>query len=786
MSDFFLITTDVCNSTIFLELCIHRRGSDIKHLEGVVTMRIDGVMDRYVIMDEESDFVSVRIRIERGKYAIMESVKCLFPRDVPSGTPLSFVCNEKQTPSYTFCGEKHYRFEDFKITGAANVQAAVDFLLGMEIPGVKENTAKALVNVTGTDINGFFTKPTANEEIKAAIPRMSVKTIEAIRKRLPYRSPANDFYKALAPYQFTFDQAVKMYRHISNGDSKMSVEDVCVRIGAAYTQEFGLEKKKSVYDYAREVEADFSSTDKLAKSLGYRAYNPQRLKAFVYAIMDYIYKQGSTWASLDQIYNKSLSLVRRTAFPSTNISIHAIYTVLMSDTQNYKVEENGGKVELVSVWRDEQAVAFHTRRLKTKVHELNYRDDIADIISKETGVTFATAQAKCFGFLRRSGIKIITGNAGTGKTTVISSLLKAYRHLNPAGQIALCAPTGRAAQRMTELCKAFGGEEANIRASTIHKLLGFLPYGDSVRAEFNAANPLPADCIIVDEMSMVDIHLFALLVKAIKEEALLILCGDVDQLPSVGAGKVFRDLIESGRFETVRLDVNYRQSNDKGLIVRNANTVNSGRADIECGPDFEIRYCDNEAQIQKCAIELLKNDPKQTVLTTVRKGAAGTEELNSKLQPIINKTTTKGWTHNGCTYKEGDVILMNRNNYKAGYVNGDIGIVRAAANGHIVAQFGDDRKDLSADSLSDISLAYAMTIHKAQGSEFDSVVIVLPLSAPNMLVRNLLYTAITRAKKKVTIITQHGAIENAVQRISDANRQSSLQELLAPKGEQSA
>ena len=740
-------------------------------------MQIDGVFDRYVYVDDSTDFVSLRIRTERSKYAVMESRKCAVPSDLPVGTPMSFVCEPKEGPSFKYSAEKHYVFTDFQITGAASTQAAVDYLLGMEIKGIKAMTARSIVGVTGNDIARYFSRVTADEDLKRAIPRLSKATIAAIRARLPYKSAVNDFYKRVAEYGITFNQARAMYRLIMRGEDKNITIDVLSKVSAASTREYDEVKKKSIYDFARDASVNFSNTDALAQSLGYRAYNPHRIRAFVHAVMDYIYKQGSTWASLDQIYAKMRALVPKTAYPQTLISIHAIYATVAGDNKTYRVEGNGKHIALLKVWRDEKSVAFHTNRLKHHFHGLNYEEDIADKISAETGITYSESQARCFGFLRKSGIKIITGNAGTGKTTVISSILKAYRHLNPRGQVALCAPTGRAAQRMTELCKAYGGSEGNIRACTIHKLLGFLPYGDEVRTEYNATNPLPADIVIVDEMSMVDIHLFALLTKAIKEDALLILCGDVDQLPSVGAGKVFRDLIDSERFETVRLDVNYRQSNDKGLIVKNANLINNGDANITSGPGFEIEYCDTEQEMQKRVISIISADRNNTVLSTVRKGPAGVEELNAKLQPMVNKCTEDGWKVGNQTYKKGDVVLMNKNNYKVGYVNGDIGVVLAARSGHIVVQLGDDRKDLSGESLLDMSLAYAMTIHKAQGSEFDSVVIVLPTSAPHMLVRNLLYTAITRAKKHVTIISQKGAIESAVTKVSDSGRQTALKQM---------
>ena len=739
-------------------------------------MELTGVFDRYIVRDDEAGYVRMRVRLARGRYAIFDSSCCIPDEDIPAGTPLTLECEPREEVRGNLY-EKGYRFSDYTITGARDKQEAIDFLLGMNIRGVKEKSAEKIVEVTGNDIANWFAETENPDQVlRAEVRGLSEQTIRAIRARLPHRSALNDFYREASACGMTYTQARIIYNAVVKGnDRTATLEYINRKLSADSARN---PDNKSLYDYARVADAEFRSTDRLAAKLGYTGYNPRRIEGFVHAAMAYVYRQGSTWTSLPQLYMTMRRLTIQTEFPETVIALNAIYAVVTFHPEVYRVENCGEKIMLVDAWRDEKAVSYHTARLKERGVPLPFPEDVNSLIPPE--LVLSSRQKSCFEFLKRSGVKIITGNAGTGKTTVISALIRAYRASNPNGNIALCAPTGRAAQRMTELCRLYSDDGPRIRASTIHKLLNIVPWGDEIHVEYTAANPLPSDLIIVDEMSMVDIHLFAMLISAIRDSALLILCGDADQLPSVGAGKVFRDLIDSRRIEYVRLDTIYRQSANCGNIVINASRINTGDGELNAGPDFRILTAQTEEEMHDRVLKIAwEEEGPKTVLAAMRGGVAGAVQLNADLQPILNKKEEQGvLLPNGQTVKTGDVILMTRNNYKYGYVNGDVGTVLSAGSGHIVAEFGADRRDLKGEALRDTSLAYAMTIHKSQGSEYDDVVIVLPEAASHMMSKNLLYTAVTRARKSVTLITQPGAVEAAVKRTTESKRQTMLCEFL--------
>lgn len=750
---------------------------------------LNGVFDRYLRYDEESCFVRVRIRLSHGYYAVLDSTCCMPDHDMPFGTPLQFSCDKKTSPLESET-EQYYRFYSVAITGASDVAEAIEFLLGMEIKGIKDKTAEAIIAHTGADIVAYFRdNKNASADLRAAVRGLSGATVAALKARLPHNSVSNEFYAKIARHGITFPQARKMCANIIahvpantdvlERDTADQLRYILNKLEAGkYRAEAG---DKSIYEYGEEADATFIAMDAFAQTLGYSAYHPARIDAFVYAAMDFLYKQGSTWASLDQLYVVMKKLTPQTAFPETVISKKAIMASVLNHPEIYHTEEWLSEISLVSSWRDEKAIAYHTDRLIAKAVDLPYDEEAVRKSIEEADIMLSEEQKECMKFLKRSGLKCLTGNAGTGKTTVISALIKAYGAICPEGKIAICAPTGRAAQRMTELAKKHNAGHAPVRASTIHKLLDATPRGEEMYIPYSQKNPLPMDMIIVDEMSMVDIHLFAMLVRAIKDSALLIICGDQDQLPSVGAGKVFRDMLASGRYEKAVLTKIFRQDREKGLIVENATRINHGLAILTTGPEFRVIEKQSEGEMRDEVIRLVHEHNDCTVLTATKNGPCGTNSLNNVLQPLINQTEEPGFQVYGQEYHRGDKVLLNRNNYKIGYVNGDIGTVLSAGEGHVVVQVGDGARDLFAEHLQDLSLAYAMTIHKSQGSEYDDVIIVLPANAKHMLARNLLYTAVTRGKKRVTIIAQPGAIARAVSRIADSRRQTALPEMLKIK-----
>ena len=353
---------------------------------------------------------------------------------------------------------------------------------------------------------------------------------------------------------------------------------------------------------------------------------------------------------------------------------------------------------------------------------------------------------------------ILTGGPGTGKTTTLRGMLAVLTHYGYTYE--LCAPTGRAAKRMSEM--------THQEAKTIHRLLEFQE-GKFSRDE---SNPLAADVIICDEASMVDLLLMQSLLKAIKPTAKFIIIGDNDQLPSVGPGRVLGDLIDSGKVPTVKLTQIHRQA-EGSYIIYNAHRIINGNFPILDNKNSKDFFFDNVEDEEKAAQEVIslvrsrlpaKYPGKEIqVLCPNRKNSTGCNMLNVIMQEALNPEGP-ATEHHGTIYRKGDRVMQTKNNYQKGIFNGDVGTVTSADGDSIYVMFddGDTAQHYADEELGELDLAYATTIHKSQGSEYDIVVIVLMKSASIMLQRNLLYTAVTRAKDVCVIVGQKQAIYTCI------------------------
>ena len=421
-------------------------------------------------------------------------------------------------------------------------------------------------------------------------------------------------------------------------------------------------------------------------------------------------------------------------------------------------------------------------------------------IEKKTEMELDEHQAEAVKEAVRNGLLVITGGPGTGKTTTINTIIK-YFELEGM-DIFLAAPTGRAAKRMSET--------TGYEARTIHRMLelnGGMDTGSTAGFERNERNPLETDVIIIDEMSMVDISLMYSLLKAVVAGTRLILVGDVNQLPSVGPGSVLKDIIDSGAFHTVKLTKIFRQASTSDIIV-NAHKINNGEEvslDNKSMDFFFLKRYDAD-KIINVTLQLIKQKlPKFVnateydiqVLTPMRKGLLGVERLNGILQAYMNPAdkSKREKEYRGTIFREGDKVMQIKNNYQIeweirtkfglcvdkgmGIFNGDTGIIEEINDfaETMTISFDEGRKvEYPFKLLEELELAYAVTIHKSQGSEYPAVVIPL-LSGPRMLMnRNLLYTAVTRAKKCVTIVGDEQTFYEMIQNNSQQRRYSGLRD----------
>ncbi|MEK6672236.1 MAG: ATP-dependent RecD-like DNA helicase [Nitrospirota bacterium] len=410
------------------------------------------------------------------------------------------------------------------------------------------------------------------------------------------------------------------------------------------------------------------------------------------------------------------------------------------------------------------------RNLKTlcgypKQMKIFDKDKAIDRVQRELNITLAEKQKEALSEAFDRKVMVITGGPGTGKTTIINSVIKVYQRIGHS--VLLAAPTGRAAKRMAE---ATGFE-----AKTLHRLLEFSP-GEG-RFKRNEDEPLEADLIIVDETSMVDTILMHYFLKAVPRHATLILVGDVDQLPSVGAGNVLKDIIDSGTVPSVRLNEIFRQSR-KSLIIVNAHRINSGHMPLlavgEGEPqDFYFFPAEEPEDALKKVIELCAEkipnrfgyDPVNDiqVITPMHRGTIGTANLNAELQKALNPSTEE-LAHAGKKLRKGDKAMQIRNNYDKEVYNGDIGRIAGIDRElqEVVVDYDGRRVAYNFSELDEIVPAYAISVHKSQGSEYPVVVMPLLTQHYMLLQRNLLYTAITRGKRMVVIVGTKKAIAIAV------------------------
>lgn len=448
----------------------------------------------------------------------------------------------------------------------------------------------------------------------------------------------------------------------------------------------------------------------------------------------------------------------------------------------------------------EYSVAVRLREMCGMVYDL-HKDDFDRMIEaaeRETEIVLAEAQRDAINAVLRNSVTVITGGPGTGKTTIIKSIIKIMEAQGK--EVALAAPTGRAAKRMTEV--------TGCEAKTIHRLLENMPSEGLGQAYFakNEKNKLDCDILIVDEMSMVDILLMHHLLLALPQKAQLVLVGDCDQLPSVGAGNVLRDIIESDSVECVKLTEIFRQAKES-MIVVNAHRINKGNMPFCNDPDndFFMLECDDAEYLCETIAELCERRiPKAygvdsisqiQVLTPTRKSLIGVQSLNEILQKRLNppKDRFSEKASGGCVFRIGDKVMQNKNNYNMewtrisdgekglGIFNGDVGFVTdmnfAAKN--LTVTYDDDKEvKYEFTALEELELAYAVTVHKSQGSEFDVVIMPMFDTHRLLMTRNLLYTAITRAKKLVILVGKEEILKRFVENDNIQMRYSGLRDKL--------
>ena len=542
----------------------------------------------------------------------------------------------------------------------------------------------------------------------------------------------------------------------------------------------------------------FSAADEIAMSLGLAADSGCRVEAAVAYELGHNENNGHVFLPRNKLLDATCRLLDCGLEP-----VEAALDALIQ--RGAVVQEHVAKVDacyLRRLWEAELSACTRLNVLLTaEADESRAAEQTVREIEGEQGVTYAPQQRQAVELAARRGVLILTGGPGTGKTTTLRGIVALFRRMGL--DTVLAAPTGRAAKRMSEL--------SDSEAQTIHRLLG-VKWDENTREPVfskTEKEPLEADAVIVDEMSMVDLPLFSALLRALRPGTRLVLVGDADQLPSVGAGNVFSDLIRSGRVETVFLREVFRQA-EQSAIIRNAHAVNLGQPPALASNQGDFFFlCRREAErtvstvVELCKTRLpggmgIPADQIQ-VLSPMRKGPSGTVRLNGCLQEALNpKSPDKRellWGER--LFREGDRIMQTRNDYDviweredgsvgSGIFNGDMGrIEKIDPSGEVLdLAFDDGRRAVyGIDQLSELELAYAVTVHKAQGSEYRCAVLAAMPSAQSLMVRGVLYTALTRARELLVVVGDDAVLRSMAANDRQQRRYSGLRWRLAHSGE---
>lgn len=581
----------------------------------------------------------------------------------------------------------------------------------------------------------------------------------------------------------SYETAVLLRDTIVSTSAQMEVYEEIFRCGGSWTAAtkiadvYGANAVKKLmenpYVAGSKAGMDFASCDQLAKKYGMDATNKARIKQALISAFEQEASQGHVYSTENEICKQARRILKKSAYSEADIPGVLLLQMLNDDdTFVYDIDEDGNEaIYLKWMRQSEMETASQINRLMTAAEPLNFDASVVDWAEENCGIKYAPQQRDSFNLISKTGVAVVTGGPGTGKTTTVNGLISAYEKMNPNKIIRLCAPTGRAAQRMTE---STGRESV-----TIHRLLDYRPFGNDI-AHKTAADPIVADLIVVDEVSMLDIELAAIFLSAVQSGTLVLFVGDIDQLPPVGAGSPLLDIIDSECIPVVRLSTVYRQGSQSPIVV-NAKRINEGLNCAHTDDDYHLESFEDASAIQMRTIQLVLSmyDPANPfgtqVLAPTHKGDAGVAILNNMLQNLLNPPEGQAEIKYGNrVYRVGDKVILLNNNYATGYYNGDIGIVKDIVDNGIEIQLADKVLHLARHEMEDLNLAYCMTVHKSQGSEFPNVIVVLPAKPANMLKRNLLYTAITRAKKKVWILCERDSYGIAVGACDIGKRNSRL------------
>ncbi len=724
---------------------------------------IDGTVQAVVYRNEENGYSVIRLKTDDGE--TVTATGCI--PGACAGERMSLVGAWASHPSYG----RQLRIlnaERFLPTDAGGI---FDYLAAGAVSGIGPATAAALVKKFGDETLYILENDvSALTQIRGISPKRAAEMSASFKKQMGLRR----LMEYLGGYGVSPMTAIRLYRRFGDG-ARAAVE-------------------AEPYLIAEEsLGGDFFEADKFALSLGYAPDGEARIKAAILFEMQHNISNGHTFLPADKLCAAAERLIGVTGAAAALDSLAEEGSVVR------EVVSERDAVYLPDMYAAEDSAAHKLLSLAVdRPTRLPNVEALINRAERAQGIKYAELQRKAVELAAKNRVLVLTGGPGTGKTTCVRGILAMFDAMGL--DTALTAPTGRAAKRMTEL--------AGREAVTVHRLLGASYAADGERTIFSRddSDPLTADAVILDEASMIDICLFSALLDALRPGCRLIMVGDADQLPSVGPGNVFSEVIRSDMVPVVRLTEIFRQAGESA-IVKNAHMINSGELpDLKAngGGFFFLRRKDPDRAAQTivelCAQRLPANmgiPPQEIqVLCPYRKKRCGVENLNVLLRRALNpqaegRAEARG--EGGLSFRVGDRVMQIKNNYElpwrhkelpmlgAGVYNGDIGyiaeidpaaeIVTVDFDGRL-AQYGYDR-------LGELELAYAMTVHKSQGSEYRAVVLAVTGESDALLTRGVLYTSVTRAKDMLVIVGDDEAVARMVRDDRRARRYSGLRARLA-------
>ncbi len=721
--------------------------------------QLQGQIERITYVNQENGFTIAKVRI-RGRRQLATVVG-----NLASPTPGEVLSMQGEWVKHPRFGEQ-FKVSHFESQAPSSIYGIQKYLGSGLIRGIGPVMAERIVEKFGKDtLDMIENKP----QKLSQVPGVGKKRIEMIKIAWEEQRDIREVMLFLQSQGVSSGYATKIFKQYGS-QSITVVQENPYRLALDI---FGI---------------GFIIADSIAEKLGFSKDSELRAEAGILYVLNKLTEEGHIYFPYESLLEKCQSVLdaNREVIVKAFASVVEEKRIVIEDT-NLEVDEftpNQKEVYLTTLHHCEVGIAHNLRVLTSTAKSIRKIDThkAIDWVQTQLAITLAGRQIQAVNSALEDKVMVITGGPGTGKTTIINAILKIFEKLQV--QIMLAAPTGRAAKRMRE---ATGHQ-----AKTIHRMLKYSVQKGGFQK--NEINPLKCDLLIVDEASMIDSVLMHHVLKAVPPQATFVMVGDINQLPSVGPGNVLKDIIASGAVPVVELTEIFRQAQESSIVV-NAHRINRGQLpklepDRQQLEDFFLVEQEDPEEVLRIILELIKEripkrfglDPLKDiqVLTPMHRGIVGSENLNLELQNALNPRPD-GITRGGRSFRVNDKVMQTKNNYEKGIFNGDIGrITRINPESQQTHIAFDNREVLCEHSeLDEIVLAYAISVHKSQGSEYPAVVFPILMQHYLLLQRNLIYTGITRAKTLVVMVGTKKALSTGIKNDKTRKRYTSLQRRLA-------